>query len=454
MTPFPLEELVPWREPDRPAILVAEGETWSRGRLRAERHGWRGRLGSLGLPPGAVVALWGSNSPRWIAAALGAWAQGLVVLPLSPRWTDAEVRGVLTRVPVSLLVGDRPLVARARSLGLQASCLDEPTDGWDLEATSPGPLPADRLAALVPTSGTTGTPKLAMLTAEGLGTTAALTADALGLRPGDVYWLPMPLAHVGGLGAVCRALGAGAAVALPGPDAHTLTAWQTCGVTHASVVPTQLLDLTASGAAAWPARLRVVLVGGAAPPPDLAARCPAAWATYGLTEAGGTVTLGPADRAGTSGPPLAGWTIRVVDGIGRLVPAGEAGEVELRGPGLMAGYWQDAEATAAALREGWLRTGDLGTVDAAGRLTLHARRTDLIVSGGANVYPAEVEGALLAHPAIREAAVLGEPDPRWGQRVVACVVLRDVVASLSLEALRTDLATRLAGYKHPRRLVA
>jgi O-succinylbenzoic acid--CoA ligase len=467
MMGFRLDDLVPEQGPGHLAIRVAGGEAWTRDRLRAESQAWKRRLASAGCEAGAVVALWGANSPGWIAAALGAWAQGLAVLPLSARWTDAEVRSVVARVPVALLLGDRARLARACGMGLRTVELDAPPLGPCPEEPSsvpgaPAPVPHasrgsdGRIAALMPTSGTTGAPKLAMLTAQGLGATAALTAEALGLGPGDVYWLPMPLAHVGGLGAMCRTLGSGAAIAMPGPEASDdpLTAWATCGVTHASVVPTQLLDLTADTPAVWPASLRVVMVGGAAPPPDMAARCPLAWATYGLTEAGGTVTLAPSDASGASGAPLPGWEVRVVNPVGSPVPVGEAGAIQLRGPGLMAGYWQDAEATAAALRDGWLETGDFGTLDAAGRLTVHARRTDLIVSGGANVYPAEVEGALLTHPGIREVAVLGEPDPRWGQRVVACVVLRPGAVAPTLEMLRADLAPRLAAYKHPRRLVS
>ncbi|MEB3329386.1 MAG: class I adenylate-forming enzyme family protein [Candidatus Sericytochromatia bacterium] len=468
MTVLRLDDLLPSSAPDSLALQVAGGEAWSRGQLRAEQRAWSARFACHPLAAGAMVAIWAVNSPQWVAAALGAWARGLVVVPLSPRWTDHEVRGVLDRTPVALLLGDRARAERAHGLGLglRVACLDEPPQA----SCGERPLPAsaavsgepkaqlggpERLAALVPTSGTTGAPKLAMLTARGLGATAALTAEALGLGPGDVYWLPMPLAHVGGLGAMCRALGAGAAIALPGPEdpGGALSAWAASGVTHASLVPTQLLDLTTEAPPPWPPSLRVVLVGGAASPPDVGARCAMAWTTYGLTEAGGTVTLGRADAGGSSGGPLPGWEVRVVDPAGAPVPAGEVGELLLRGPGLMAGYWQDAEATGGVLRDGWLHTGDFGALDAAGRVTVHARRTDLIVSGGANVYPAEVEGALLAHPAIREAAVLGEPDPRWGQRVVACVVLRPGVPAPTLEALRAVLAPRLAGYKHPRRVV-
>jgi O-succinylbenzoic acid--CoA ligase len=142
-----------------------------------------------------------------------------------------------------------------------------------------------------------------------------------------------------------------------------------------------------------------------------------------------------------------GTEVRVVSADGEPLPHGSAGVVEVRGPTLFAGYLDDDDATRRALRAGWLRTGDLGTLDARGRLTIHARRLDLIVTGGENVYPAEVEATLLTHPAITEAAVLGEADPTWGQRVVAAVVLR---APATPEEVGAYCRARLASFKVPR----
>jgi O-succinylbenzoic acid--CoA ligase len=230
-------------------------------------------------------------------------------------------------------------------------------------------------------------------------------------------------------------------------------------VTHLSLVATTLqrvLDARGDGPIAH--ELHALLIGGGPLPGPLRARAVAAGLaplhTYGLTEtASQVVTVRPGDvaQAGDSvGTPLPGVALRIVDDARTPVPAGTAGEIELRGPSVMLGYEHDAEATAEALADGWLRTRDLGTLDARGFLTVHARRSDLIKSGGENIYPAEVEAALLGAPGVRDAAVLGEPDPTWGQVAVAAVVLEPGAA---LESLQPHLQAVLARFKHPRRWV-
>ncbi len=436
----------PLTAPQHPALIAPDGQTWSHAYLDALVDLHAARLAAHGLTPGGTLALWGPNTTEWVITARAAWRLGAALLPLPPRWTTAEAANVLARARPHLVIGPPELVAHAAALGYTALGYDAlDAAGHNPHATSPvvhlPPPSPDRLAAIVPTSGTTGIPKLACLTAAGLAATADATAAALGLGPGDTYWLPLPLHHVGGLGALWRAWRSGAALRL-GPDGD--------GATHASLVPTQLLDLADH---AWPPALRAVMVGGAAPPADLAARCPAAWATYGLTEGGGTVTLSPAgDAAGTAGRPLPGWSVAILGEGGEALPPGSEGAIALRGPGLMAGYLDDPSATAAALADGWLRTGDLGQLDEAGRLIVLGRRDDLIVSGGENVYPAEVEAALRAHPAIADAAVVAAPDPRWGQVPVAFAVPHADAIPPDLASLRTFLTDRLARYKHPHAL--
>jgi len=170
--------------------------------------------------------------------------------------------------------------------------------------------------------------------------------------------------------------------------------------------------------------------------------------TYGLTEACSQVTTEhPGDADGsTAGAPLPGLELRVVDDGGRPLLAGEEGSLSVRGPTLMRGYLDDEAATAEVLRDGWLQTGDLGRMDPRGRLTVLARRTDLILSGGENVYPAEVEAVLAAHPGVAEVAVVGRPDARWGQVPVAVVVPRPAAA---LDDLRSWARARLAAFKVP-----
>jgi len=217
--------------------------------------------------------------------------------------------------------------------------------------------------------------------------------------------------------------------------------------------------LLQSRAKPWPASLRLVLLGGAAATPELLA---AAWEasvpvapTYGLTEASSQVaTALPADarrKPGSVGKPLFLTDVRIVDDSGHELPAGEIGEVLVRGPQVMAGYYHNPDATARTLRNGWLHTGDLGSLDDESDLFLVQRRSDLIVTGGENVYPAEVEAVLRAHPAVMEACVVGVADGEWGQRVAAAVQLQpDAWADET--ALLTFCRERLAGYKIPRQV--
>ncbi|RMF05138.1 MAG: o-succinylbenzoate--CoA ligase, partial [Chloroflexi bacterium] len=202
-------------------------------------------------------------------------------------------------------------------------------------------------------------------------------------------------------------------------------------------------------------QLRVILVGGAEVSPQLADSCrelnlPVA-ATYGLTEAASQVaTAAPGDtrrKPGSVGKPLLFSAVRVADPAGNSLPAGEIGEIVVSGPTVMAGYYRQPDATRQALRHGELFTGDLGYLDADGDLFVVQRRSDLIVSGGENVYPAEVERVLRSHPAVADACVVGLPDPEWGQRVAAMVVCAKPVAKA---ALRDFCRQQLGGYKQPR----
>jgi O-succinylbenzoic acid--CoA ligase len=229
-------------------------------------------------------------------------------------------------------------------------------------------------------------------------------------------------------------------------------------VTLISVVPTMLHRLLDNHADALTVpHLRCILIGGAALSPQLAERCiklslPIA-TTYGLTEAASqVVTASPAqtrNKPGSVGRPLLFSAVWVVNAAGNPVPIGEIGEIVVRGPTVMAGYYHQPEATTQTVRHGELFTGDMGYLDDDGDLWVVQRRADLIVSGGENVYPVEVENALRAHPAVSEACVVGLPDAEWGQRVAAAVVLHPGHRVTNIELLDFCRA-RLAGYKVPR----
>ncbi|MDO8420499.1 MAG: AMP-binding protein, partial [Rubrivivax sp.] len=316
----------------------------------------------------------------------------------------------------------------------------------DATAQVAGRLPADAAAVLY-TSGTTGRARGAVLTRSALIASAHASEANLGWHDDDCWLLTMPLARVGGLSIVTRCLAARRAVALaPAFDAAWLPGWiARYRVTQLSLVPTMLaLVLDAHPGWAAPGHLRVLLLGGAAASASLLARAAERRlpivVTYGCTETCSQVAATPYDRrfdaaACGAGRPLAGVQLRV-----------DGGHIQVRGPMLMAGYLGQPPLPPDA----WFDTGDLGELDAQGFLHLHARRTDLIVTGGENVYPVEVERALETCPGIRAAAVFGVPDETWGQTVAAALVTE--ASPPSDERLLHHVAGCLAPHKRPRQV--
>jgi O-succinylbenzoic acid--CoA ligase len=296
--------------------------------------------------------------------------------------------------------------------------------------------PAGEPAVVLFTSGTTGTPKAARLARDNLEANARAASEVLEIDSRSRFLCVLPLFHVGGLGVLFRCQLAGATVLLHERfDPQAVARELREGATHASLVSSTLARVLEHGAAFPPA---IVAVGGGPVPGPLLERARRAGLrvvqTWGMTETCSMATCEPARDAdgATAGPPLHGFEIAV-----------DAGEILVRGPAMMRGYLGQPP-----LQGGFFRTGDLGELDARGRLIVHARRGDLIVSGGENVYPAEVEAALLAHPSVREAAVLPASDEGWGQIGVAYVV-----TTASDGELRDFLGGRIAKYKVPARFV-
>lgn len=323
--------------------------------------------------------------------------------------------------------------------------------------------PTDGDAALILyTSGSTGAPKGAVLTHAQQHWNARATVEGWDLRSSDVALVATPLFHTAGWNVFATPLWrtGGAIVLLSGWEpGEFLQAMHDERCTLAFAVPTQYRALVAhpSWGVPLPA-LRFLVSGGAPCPPSLDRAVRAAGYplrnAYGITECGPncfTTTNQQAD----SDPQSVGWPIeflqaRIVDGSGSDVPTGVTGELWLRGPQLFGGYLGDPAATAEAITsEGWLRTGDLATCDATGNYTIAGRRTEMYISGGSNIFPAEVEAALMEHPAVVEAAVVGVPDAWWGEAGVAFVVLQQGT-TLDDGALRAFLRTQLAAYKLPR----
>jgi malonyl-CoA/methylmalonyl-CoA synthetase len=305
----------------------------------------------------------------------------------------------------------------------------------------------DDPALLVYTSGTTGTPKGAVLRHANLLASAEAVALAWRWTPDDRLVLALPLFHMHGLGVGLNGtLTAGAsAVLLPRFDPAGVLAAIRAGGTMFFGVPTMWHRLVAADGSEALARLRLGVSGSAPLAPDLHAAIAARAGQpplerYGMTE---TVMLvsNPYEgerRAGSVGFPLPGVDLRLA----------ADGEIEVHGPNVFSGYWRRPEATAESFRRDWFRTGDLGAVDPDGYVRIVGRAKELIISGGYNVYPREVEEVLLAHPAVVDAAVVGAPDPEWGERVCAFVVTREDVTDAALDAWSAE---RLAPYKRPRR---
>jgi O-succinylbenzoic acid--CoA ligase len=446
--------------PERLALL-ADGERITYGELNRRTAELAGRLAACGVGPGDRIAALLPGGITYVALIHAAARLQAVLAPLNTRLTAIELGQQMARLDPRLLLYSDVYAATARALASHADLATtpdalpagaprwQPRPSFDLEATQ----------AIIFTSGTTGEPKGAMLSFANHFWSATASAYRLGVRPDDRWLSCLPLYHVGGLAVLFRACLYGTAAVLH--DRFDAAAFQhaidTQQITGTSVVPTMLHRLLATRREPWPASLRLVLVGGAAAPAPLIAqareqRLPIA-ATYGMTEAASQVATALPDavfaKPGAVGRPLLFTAVRIIDDAGSSLPAGKVGEITVRGPTVMQGYLDDPLATARTLPDGELRTGDVGYLDEEGDLWVVQRRSDIIISGGENIYPAEVEAVLDSHPAILRSCVVGVDDPEWGQRVAALVERRPGTSITAARVLE-EIEDRLAGYKRPR----
>jgi len=437
------------RDPDGTALVAGE-QSWTFARLDGDVAAVAGALGARGIRPGDRVVVLAANHPAMVVLLFALRRLGAALVPLNVRLASAELRAQRDRALPRLVLAD------AGRMDVLPGA--EPLEPWTRAAGGPPVADASEPEAdwaLLFTSGTTGTPKAARLPVRAFDALARASAANLDSRPDDRWLCNLPLFHVGGLGTAVRCAHDGATLVLHARfDADAVVAAvRDDGITHLSLVARTLEQCLDAGLQRG--KLRGVLVGGGPVPLALVERARTAGIpvllTYGLTEACSQVTTerpGEADGL-TTGAPLPGLEVRIVDADGRPLPPGEVGTIAVHGPTLMRGYLDDEAASAAVLRAGWLHTGDLGRLDGRGRLTVLARRTDLILSGGENIYPAEVEAVLAAHPAVAEVAVVGRPDPRWGQVAVAVVVPRQGASLGDLPGLRAWARARLAAFKVP-----
>lgn len=440
------------------------------GQLESQVSAAAARLLSLGIGPGDRVALWSGKSPSFVYHYLAALHLGAVALPLNPDCTLTEARYYLEDSAAAVVLVDDARDELAKSLH-EFSCVplgSAPVSPSGL-ALGSLPLPEHNATALmIYTSGTTGRAKGAEITHANLGAQLDALHEMWDWRAEDRLLHALPLFHVHGLiVALHAALHAGATAALL-PRFDPVVVLQLLATRSYSVymgVPTmhrRLVDRTAGPVDL--SHVRLVTSGSDRLPEALFDAFRASFGIellerYGMTETGMLLSnpLGGPRRPGSVGFPLPGVSIRIAHlGSARPLPDETVGEVQVRGANIFKGYWRQPEQTAEAFTaDGWFRTGDLGLRQPDGSFWLKGRAKDLIISGGYNIYPAEVEQALLAHPAVAACSVIGVADEQWGERVAAAVVLATDAGAPppSLDALIAHCRDRLAPYKVPRHLL-
>ncbi|MFE2410506.1 long-chain fatty acid--CoA ligase [Kitasatospora sp. NPDC059408] len=462
------------RFPRRPAVRLDDA-VLDYGGLADAAARTAALLRRAGVRPGDRVGLLVPNVPVFAVLYFGILWAGAVVVPLNPLLRAREVEYHLADADAVLLLAwrdgaDQALIG-ARAAGVTA--LTVGADGLpgggrleDSELELVEREPSDT-AVILYTSGTTGRPKGAELTHHGIARNVEVTCGTiLQLTERDVVFGGLPLFHAFGqvVGLDCAVAAGACTTLLPRFDAaRALEIIERDGVTAFLGVPTMYSALlaAASGAAAddrtRAESLRVCISGGAALPVEVLRAFEETFACtvlegYGLSETSPVACFNHPDRPrrpGTVGTPIEGVELRIVDEHGRELPDGQPGEVAIRGHNLMKGYWRNPEATAAAIPDGWLRTGDVGVRDPDGHFRIVDRMKDLIIRAGFNVYPREVEEVLYEHPAVAEAAVIGVPHPVLGEEVAAVVALKPGSAA-EPDELRAFVKERVAPYKYPR----
>lgn len=483
--------------PGKPAFETLDGRTVSFGQLNRRVNRLCSVLHEWGLRKGERVAVLSRNRPEYMEA-FGVSKAGYIVVPLNWRLAEQELLKLLAHSAPAVLIVDEAYLdlvdgLRSQLPGLRHFVsLGTRREGWisyetlaggdsgesvtgDALAQEPGAeASADDVLCLVYTSGTTGAPKGVMLTHRGLMDNCRASAvDSLVLTEDDYAVAVMPMFHVGGMWYhlfPCFASGA-TTLLLPEFDPGVLLRELAARkATNVHVVPTMLNAMLNHPLAQTVdlSHLRLMFYAASSMPAELLRRAMQCFRQcgfvqgYGSTEAGMVTALSPDDHVRASQPggeqllsscgrALPRREVRIAGDAGAVLPYGRIGEIESRSPGAMAGYWHDAAATARVLREGWLKTGDLGHMDAEGYVYLVDRKNDMVVTGGENVYPTEVEAFFYEDPDVLEAAVFGVPDPQWVERVVAAVVLRPGV-TLDEQELMQRLRARLAGYKCPKNI--
>ena len=469
-------------QPDKIALQFIDGQPFTYGQLEAAVNRTSDYLLSLDIQPGDRVAVQLPKCLPFIYFHLAALQIGAIFLPLNPGYPTAELRYFLADSAARLLIADAADQSKLDPLTdslphhQKTTFIHKPQDSGDswLEDRAPQrdyPLPGDpdQTAMMLYTSGTTSRPKGAQITHGNLTANIASLHQAWGWREDDVLLHALPVFHVHGLVvALHGALHAGATALLcPAFDAHTTLQLLRSGRFSVFMgVPTmhRRLYQLAAGRRFDLSHMRLMTSGSDRLPDDLFFGYQDTFNVtllerYGMTETGMNLSnpLHGERRVGAVGLPLPGVSARIVDpDTEKPLPDGEIGEVQIKGAHVFKGYWRQPQKTADAFSaDGWLRTGDMGTRATDGYYTLKGRAKDLIITGGLNVYPPEVELALMEHPVVAACAVIGCPDAEWGEQVVAVIILQDgkPAAAPDAAAICAFCRQRLAAYKVPRRVI-
>ncbi|MER7948728.1 long-chain fatty acid--CoA ligase [Streptomyces sp. NPDC096079] len=458
------------RQPERPALRLGE-RVITYGELDERTARAAALLRSEGVRPGDRVALMLPNVPEFVVLYYGALRAGAVVVPMNPLLKTRETEFHLTDSGAVRLFEWHQAPGEgaqgAVAAGVPHTAVEPGAFASELAEHEPLREVADTdgedMAVLLYTSGTTGRPKGAVLTHAGLRhNTEVNSVHIQEMRPDDVVVGCLPLFHI--FGQICTmsaAVRSGASLVLvprfePGA---VLDAVARERATVFEGVPTMYAALLQHPSDADVSTLRMCISGGASLPVEILHGFERRFGCsvlegFGMSETSPVVTFNHPDRprkAGSIGTPIRDVEVRLLDDEGRDVAPGEIGELAVRGPNVMKGYWNRPEETAAAIPDGWLRSGDLARADEDGYLYVVDRKKDMIIRGGYNVYPREIEEVLHEHPAVALAAVVGFPHPELGEEVAAAVVLRPG-ARATPEELRAYVKERVAAYKYPRRV--
>jgi len=431
----------------------------------------------VGVSRGEKVCLWMENRPEFIYLFFAVTSVGAVLVPVNPRYTLREVEYIIQHSEAcSLMVSDRfatmarkilpacPLLKRLIGLGTgenppllsYESLMEQGNSRFQ-----PPPIRADDDAGIIYTSGTTGKPKGVIITHHNYVINARMGSEGKKMDPQTRVLTCLPLVHVNAqVSSLLSSLYAGGSLVLleafhpkefiPSLARYRATTFAGVPTMYAILLNTPDLDRYDLSA------LTYCISGGAPMSPDLLISFEKAFncrilEAYGLTEATALVSTNPPDnrrKIGSLGMPYKGIEMKIFDEADRELPRGQGGEIVVRGENVMKGYFKDPSATAQALRGGWLHTGDMGYEDQDGFFFLAGRKKEMIIRGGVNIYPREIEEVLKSHPMILEAAVIGPPDPIWGERVHACLIFKEG-QGLTLQEVQAFCKERLADFKIP-----